>query len=192
MPLHFFECGSEINLTFNTMYSVGDDTVWVRAGVGEIGLAEMPLTGAETSYQEKLLELNIGACIGNLRFTWSCTRTEATDDDWFFLLDDIEPSLVVGGEGDAPLPSVLSVEGPWPNPSARTTSWSVALPKDGELLVEIHDIAGRRVRDENMGAFQAGEHMVTLASRGLASGLYVATFKTNKQACTKLFVRLRE
>jgi hypothetical protein len=192
MPLHYFECGSEIDLTFNTMYSIGDDTVWVRADVGGTVLASMPLTGTAATYEENLLELNIGACIGNLRFTWSCTRTEATGDGWFFLLDDIQPSFETQGDGKPPLPLALSVKGPWPNPSASALKWQILLPEKTTLRMTIHDIAGRRVVLEELGEFQAGSHELHISPHGLTNGLYLATFQTGEESCRRLFVRLND
>jgi hypothetical protein len=154
--------------------------------------AELTLTGAETSYQQKLLELNIGACIGNLRFTWSCSRNETTGDDWYFLLDDIQPSFVAEGDGKPPVPLVLSVKGPWPNPSASALKWQILLPEKTTLRMTIHDIAGRRVVLEELGEFQAGSHELHISPHGLTNGLYLATFKTGGESCRKLFVRLAE
>ena len=65
-----------------------------------------------------------------------------------------------------------------PNPFTTTTVLTLGLPRAGEALVEVYDIAGRKVRTLRAGTLASGEHLVYwdgLNERGrpAASGIYL-------------------
>jgi hypothetical protein len=93
--------------------------------------------------------------------------TDASDAD--FELED-QPELSVGD--DAPRFALL---GAWPNPAQRDLSVTFVLPSGGQNgMLELIDLAGRRVASHDLAGFSAGRHTVTLLERrSVTPGLYV-------------------
>jgi hypothetical protein len=78
--------------------------------------------------------------------------------------------------GDAPFSCLF---GPvTPNPVQRTATLSFALPRGGDVRLELFDVAGRRVRSLQSGMLEAGSHVRTLDTNGLSSGVYLARLTT--------------
>jgi len=61
---------------------------------------------------------------------------------------------------------------PRPNPSRGLIAVSFCLPEAGRALLEVRDVAGRRVARLRDGPCAAGVHVVLWDGRGAASGLY--------------------
>lgn len=59
-----------------------------------------------------------------------------------------------------------------PNPFRGTTFIPFRLPKPGRVRLDLHDVAGRRVRQLVDRSLPAGDHRVTLDAAGLPSGVY--------------------
>lgn len=67
----------------------------------------------------------------------------------------------------------------YPNPFNPSTTIPVTLARDGQVSLEIYDVAGRCVRTLHAGSLSAGEHAFTWDGRngqgvGVASGTYYA------------------
>ena len=83
----------------------------------------------------------------------------------------------VGVEAAAP-PTALRLEIPAPNPSRGEVRFGLALPADGEVRVEVFDVAGRLVRTLASGRWPAGTNAVTWDGRDaqghpVSAGLYL-------------------
>jgi hypothetical protein len=59
-----------------------------------------------------------------------------------------------------------------PNPFRGATFIPFRLPKPGRVRLDLHDVAGRRVRQLVDRSLPAGDHRVTLDAAGLPSGVY--------------------
>jgi len=68
----------------------------------------------------------------------------------------------------------LALEGFVPNPSIRTASVAFTLPESGRAVLEVVDIAGRRVFRRDVGSLGAGRHVVRLETGAmLRPGVYM-------------------
>lgn len=75
---------------------------------------------------------------------------------------------------DVPSGLRLAIQGIAPNPSAGDAFISFSLPRSTPARIELLDIQGRKVADQDLGALEAGRHVVRLAgSVRHASGTYI-------------------
>jgi choice-of-anchor B domain-containing protein len=101
------------------------------------------------------------------------TVVEAALDD-FIVYDAALPNVGVPAAGGA---RTLALGAPRPNPARGALSLTLELPRAGNALVEVLDLAGRRVRTLHAGAAPAGALVLTwdgAGDRGRAApaGLY--------------------
>ncbi len=80
-----------------------------------------------------------------------------------------------------PVPAVVSVSPPAPNPSAGTVAVRVSLPASARVTVDVFDALGRRVRQDAPNVLAAGVHAVALGS-GLPPGAYVYRVRVEGEA----------
>jgi hypothetical protein len=85
---------------------------------------------------------------------------------------------------------------PHPNPSVGNTSVRFRLPDEREVLVEIFNIKGARVRTLTQGLRQAGEHRLVWdgnddAGRVVPTGVYQLRVSAGEFQATRKLVRLR-
>jgi hypothetical protein len=59
-----------------------------------------------------------------------------------------------------------------PNPFSGTTTIAFSLPRAEEVVLELYDSTGRRVRTLADRSFEPGKHRVELEAGGLTPGLY--------------------
>lgn len=74
--------------------------------------------------------------------------------------------------------AALSFSPPSPNPAHDSAQWTYMLPVAGPVVIEIFDLAGRRVRTvtqswQSAGAGQADWDLTDDAGRAVATGLYL-------------------
>jgi hypothetical protein len=86
------------------------------------------------------------------------------------------------GVGDAPAVAALTLRAS-PEPARGPVRFAVAAPASGSQTLELHDIAGRRVRLLSSGWQPAGGHTVTWDGRDdaglpLPPGIYLATLRS--------------
>jgi hypothetical protein len=75
---------------------------------------------------------------------------------------------------DVPQGPSLALEGFVPNPSVRGTSIAFTLPSFGKAVLEVVDVAGRRVFRRDVGSMGAGRHLVKLdGSERYRPGVYL-------------------
>jgi hypothetical protein len=70
--------------------------------------------------------------------------------------------------------STLSFAPPWPNPARGPISLALSLAEEGEVLLAVFDITGRRMLQRSLGQLTPGPHIVPLdpLRERLAAGLY--------------------
>jgi hypothetical protein len=71
-------------------------------------------------------------------------------------------------------PARLSLERPWPNPARGAFSVTFSLPAEGDAVLELVDVAGRRVFTRPLGTLAPGAHSITLDAlpARIPSGIY--------------------
>jgi len=93
--------------------------------------------------------------------------------EWPYLeMSHLASSAVVGVEPPRPASRGLDLRAPAPNPASRELSVRVALPTDAPAQLELLDLAGRRVRAQELAG--GGERTVRLDGVDrLAAGIYL-------------------
>jgi uncharacterized protein (DUF1501 family) len=84
----------------------------------------------------------------------------------------ISPSAVAGVGRASGLPEKYALDQNYPNPFNPTTTIHYELPAAAHVLLEVFDMAGRRIRVLEEGERPAGEHTVQFDASRLASGAY--------------------
>jgi hypothetical protein len=72
-----------------------------------------------------------------------------------------------------------------PNPFSGLTTISFNLPCAEEVLLELYDSTGRRIRTLANGGFEQGSHRLEMDSAGLTPGLYSYRLKTSKGSASR-------
>jgi murein DD-endopeptidase MepM/ murein hydrolase activator NlpD len=85
---------------------------------------------------------------------------------------------------------------PEPNPFNPTTTIGFSLDRDGEVVLSVHDLQGRRVATLHKGRLGAGEHSVRWDGRGsgggpAASGVYLVQLRYGGQTLAQRVVLLK-
>jgi hypothetical protein len=76
-----------------------------------------------------------------------------------------------------------------PNPFARTTSVSYAVPKSGNVSLRLYDVTGKLVTTLANGYVTAGNHSTLVNAEKLASGIYLLKFESdNYTTSSKLII----
>ncbi len=105
------------------------------------------------------------------------------DNSGTWRLTIYDPNVVGVGDGSIPADLALAAS---PNPARADATLSYALPKDGEVSIEVFDLQGRLVRSLVSGHQPAGRHSVRWDGRDGAgqsppAGVYLARIRSNGQ-----------
>lgn len=71
-----------------------------------------------------------------------------------------------------------------PNPFNPVTELLFSVPQDGYAVIEVFDLAGRKVAEVYEGNVEAGSHGVSWQPRGLSSGVYHAVLRQGNHRAT--------
>jgi hypothetical protein len=86
----------------------------------------------------------------------------------------------------------LALHGLAPNPPVHDLTVSFTLPDARPARVELVDLAGRRVRDADVGAASPGRHSISLGAVGsLPSGVYWLRLRHGGQSLVRKCVLMR-
>ena len=96
-------------------------------------------------------------------------------------------SAGVGGE----VPNSYELGQNYPNPFNPSTEISFALPKAGDVTLEVYNVLGQRVATLVDGAMDAGTHYVTFDADMYSSGVYFYRLSTNSFTETKKMLLLK-
>ena len=99
--------------------------------------------------------------------------------------------LGVGGPGGS-----IGLAPPRPNPFAREVTFALALERDGDVEMTVHDLNGRRVAMLHRGRLSAGPHTFTWNGRDeqdavAANGLYFVRARVDGRVHTQKVALLR-
>lgn len=140
---------------------------------------EDPLDDSEYTFDDGTFTAGItyywkaGAWDGALA-TWS-------NQTWSF-------EVTASGEDDENpgIPTVFSLSSAVPNPSNGSAKISYSVPRSTDVLLEVYDIRGRKVKTLVNGSQQPGYYDVTIT--GLSSGIYIYRLQAGTFAATKKMV----
>ncbi|HEY3296241.1 MAG TPA: T9SS type A sorting domain-containing protein [bacterium] len=79
----------------------------------------------------------------------------------------------------------------FPNPFNPTTTLSFTLPASSEVTLEVFDVLGRSVYQQNLGRMTAGEHQHRFDATTLSSGIYFAKLQSGESSQIRKLVLLR-
>ena len=85
---------------------------------------------------------------------------------------DISPPL--DAEGGSSVPDAFALVGAYPNPTARSVRIAFDLAEPSEVVLEVYDVLGRRVRQHDQGVLAAGAgREVRVDAARLGAGVYL-------------------
>ncbi len=101
--------------------------------------------------------------------------------------------LVPTGVHDTPSASTIALSANYPNPFSAATTIDLTLRDAEPVRVEVFDVAGRRVREIEVGRLQAGESRLVFdgmddAAHALPSGVYFYRVHAGREAVTRKMV----
>jgi len=99
--------------------------------------------------------------------------------------------IVTSIDTEESLPAVFSLDGNYPNPFNSSTMLRYALPEQGEVLLEVYDVLGRRAAVLVRGLMPAGRHEVRFDASGLSSGVYVGVLRANGRVYTHKMMHVK-
>jgi hypothetical protein len=219
LPLEWISSDGQINLSsafyFNTVLDWDEASDTLNMAISHLTLTGTSDTGGEpnpplnTGYERELLAL--------LRIVIHAGAEEQflevnpTFDPDFgsptFGLDngqDFQPYVAPGGlfyqsvavDVAADLPEALALSQNYPNPFNMTTEIAFALSERGEILLDIYNVLGRRIRTLASGSFDAGFYTISWDGRdesgeSLSSGMYFYSLRVGDKNLTKKMILLK-
>jgi hypothetical protein len=118
----------------------------------------------------------------------------ALDDDHPYQLNRIifgklaKPEIV--GTNDPVIHSSFKVHQNFPNPVHSTTQFIIELPVRTQVSVEVYNLVGQKVVENNMGFMNTGKHLIQLDMANFTPGMYFYTVKAgNKIVTHKMMVK---
>jgi hypothetical protein len=127
-------------------------------------------------------------------------ETVMVADGWFpgklTLLAAHAPAAATAAPPELPEPESLRLGPARPNPSRGPARLVLALAGPTELVVSVHDVAGRRVRELARGTLRGGSHVVTWDGRDhggapAAGGVYFVRLEAEGRVETRKVVMTR-
>ena len=122
------------------------------------------------------------------------------EDMMGIVIDDVKVELgfrhIVSENNFSVTPIVSSLKGNYPNPFNPSTTIHFDMAKEGDVLIEIYNIRGQKVKTLVDSKFGVGNHKIEWNgiddnNRNLASGVYFYNFKTNGVNTTKRMVLMK-
>jgi pimeloyl-ACP methyl ester carboxylesterase len=96
---------------------------------------------------------------------------ESPDDERAFNWSQFGATLT-GDGSSATIPDKFAVSPAWPNPFNATTNFTVTLPNNGPLRVDVYDVTGRLAATLTDQIWSAGTHQLSFDAASLATGIY--------------------
>jgi hypothetical protein len=95
------------------------------------------------------------------------------------------------GNNVTDLPTVFALESPYPNPFNARTTLSFAVPQQSNVVLAMHDLAGRLVQTIMQGNFERGRHSVSFNAAALPSGLYFVKMQSAHFSAVQKLILLK-
>lgn len=102
----------------------------------------------------------------------------------------ITPVSGVGAD-PAQLPTSYALEQNYPNPFNPETIIRFAVRDPGRLLLEVYDVAGRKITTLLSGPMKAGQQQAIFKADGLSSGIYFCRLSINGFTATRKMLLVR-
>jgi len=137
----------------------------------------------------ELIELELTALAPVTGFEITLEASSGLDLSWDFVgFPSLTPFVTAAGEDD--LPRAFALEAAQPNPFNPATRIRFAVPRAGEVRLDVFDVSGRLVTNLVHGDLPAGRHEVTWSGddrtgRPVATGVYVYRLESGGQVLTR-------
>jgi flagellar hook assembly protein FlgD len=100
------------------------------------------------------------------------------------------------GVGDTPPASAVALRSNYPNPFSAGTTFDLDLSVDANVVVDVYDVAGQKVRHVELGRLSAGSRAMPFDGAGedgryLPSGVYFYRVSANGATVTRKMVIAR-
>jgi hypothetical protein len=131
---------------------------------------------------------------GGAIVAWEDFRNNSNMD--IFALQIGPDGTVPTGVGDTPPASAVALRSNYPNPFATGTTFDLDLSADADVVVDVYDVVGRRVRHLELGRLGAGSRSMHFDGAGedgrhLPSGVYFYRVSANGATVTRKMVIAR-
>lgn len=175
---------------FSSSYYFVQGIGFVSENVGWIGGNSSNPTYVTTDGGDTWASADFGSRVNRLRFI-SDTLGFAVGRTVYKYVG--EP---LGNDDDPPLVTSLHVEPGFPNPTSGDARFTVSVPQDEEVRIEIVNVLGQRVRTLLVDDLTAGEHDVTWDGRNgagheAAAGVYLLSVETERSRASQAIVLQR-
>ena len=94
-------------------------------------------------------------------------------------------------EVELDVPNEFSLEQNYPNPFNPSTQIEYSLPKDTRVVLEVFNILGEKVATLINERKSAGHYNVEFSGKGLTSGIYIYSIKTDESRALKKMLLLK-
>ena len=93
---------------------------------------------------------------------------------------------VLNGSGEPEeLPTEIGLQQNYPNPFNPTTQISYQIPQQSNVLLEVYDMAGRKIQTLVNESLSAGSYQVNFDASNLSSGVYIYRLQTGSQVLSR-------
>ncbi len=93
------------------------------------------------------------------------------------------PSGVAAENGAGSIvPSHLALSANYPNPFNPSTMLRLSMPREEYVVVEVFDVAGRKVDELSKGVMSAGEYSIVWSPEDIPSGMYLVRARTSRES----------
>jgi hypothetical protein len=175
----------------NTVYEITSGPWHTRAHAG-LTFEDFvdPENGTQPDFTHSGAPIFFGFLRANSQDPWhDGSVTVGGTDNWFVSV------LKASGIGDIPRSESLVVSYAFPNPVRGSTTISFSVPRGARAVLEVYDLAGRRVRTLfdgicGMGACQVPWHGDDDGGRKVGSGVYFHRLRTAEETTTGRVVLL--
>jgi hypothetical protein len=125
---------------------------------------------------------------------WEDFRNGSNMD--IFALQVNPDGTIPTGVGDTPRASAVALTSNYPNPFSTQTTFYLDLSVDADVMVDVYDVVGRRVRHVELGRMSAGSKAMPFDGAGddgrhLPSGIYFYRVNANGAMVTQKMVIAR-
>lgn len=93
--------------------------------------------------------------------------------------------LITASESMKLLPEQFSISRIYPNPFNPITTIEFAIPQQNIVIIELYDIAGRKIKELLNRRMPKGYYSIPLDGNNMASGIYFIQLNYNGQYITK-------
>lgn len=166
------DLGEKVTVYFNTpiALSAGKSYLVVAAAPGGAG--------------DDLIIPTSGVSPANTSFYYDAT-TEATPEKWSYITGT--PMVRMNFLNNAGIEENENVSkvNVYPNPVNTSTNVSFDLINESEVQITITDLAGKIVSVNDLGSLNAGNHIQTISTESLQSGIYMINFVSNNNHYTQ-------